>query len=266
MMVQYSKFAKMAFETNWRENVGSINYIETSTWARQEHNGFSPEPWLYQSTMAHCLRSRNYINLILDTEEADRHCIAGASVWKFAGVDEGVDSHVRPATVFVGVGTEVTFEVIAATALLRKQVPDLRVRVVNVTNLMILGPHGSHPYALSDDDFDTLLTVDRSIIVSFHGYHLDIKGLVFGRSRIERMAIGGYREEGTTTAPFDLSTYHLAAAAVRPGAPFNSKVSCLAHEVASYFMHCAAKDKVFIFAYGHDPEGMFNAPVFERKK
>ncbi|KAI6025181.1 XFP N-terminal domain-containing protein [Pisolithus microcarpus] len=299
MMVQYSKFAKMAFETKWRQDVGSINYIETSTWARQEHNGFShqnpgfigavlnlkpkiarvylpPDANCWLSTMAHCLRSRNYINLIvgskqptsvwLDPEEADRHCIAGASVWKFASVDEGVD----PDVVLVGIGTEVTFEVIAAAALLRRQVPDLRVRVVNVTDLMILGPYGSHPHALSDDDFDTLFTVDRSIIINFHGYPLDIKGMVFGRPVVERMVIEGYREEGTTTTPFDMmlcngtSRYHLAAAAVRAGALFNSKVSCVAHEAASFFMHRAAKDKEYIYVHGHDPDGMFDTPVFEK--
>ncbi|KAI6157830.1 XFP N-terminal domain-containing protein [Pisolithus tinctorius] len=301
MMVQYSKFAKTAFETKWRQDLGSINFIETSTWARQEHNGFShqnpgfigailnlkpkiarvylpPDANCWLSTMAHCLRSWNYINLIvgskqptsvwLDPEEADRHCIAGASVWKFASVDEGVD----PDVVLVGIGTEVTFEVIAAAALLRKEVPDLRVRVVNVTDLMILGPFGSHPHALSDDDFNTLFTIDRSIIVNFHGYPLDIRGLVFGRHGIERMVIEGYREEGTTTTPFDMmlcngtSRYHLAAAAVRAGALFNSKVSRVAHQVASYLMHCAAKDKEFIYAHGHDPDGMFDTPVFETKK
>ncbi|KAI5989622.1 XFP N-terminal domain-containing protein [Pisolithus orientalis] len=278
MMVQYSKFAKMAFETKWRQDIGSINFIETSTWARQEHNGFSHQnPGFIGAVLNLKAKiARNYINLVvgskqptsvwLDPEEADRHCIAGASVWKFASVDEGVD----PDVVLVGIGTEVTFEVVAAAALLRKEVPDLRVRVVNVTDLMILGPFGSHPHALSDDDFDTLFTTDRSIIINFHGYPLDIRGLVFGRPGIERMVIEGYREEGTTTTPFDMmlcngtSRYHLAAAAVRAGALFNSKVSCVAHQVASYLMHRAAKDKEFIYTHGHDPDGMFDTPVFEK--
>lgn len=93
--------------------------------------------------------------------------------------------------VLVGIGTEVTFEVIAAAALLRKHAPDLRVRVVNVTDLMILGPSGSHPHALSDDDFDSLFTMDRSIIANYHGYPLDVRGLVFGRPGIDRMSIQG---------------------------------------------------------------------------
>jgi len=95
------------------------------------------------------------------------------------------------SSVLVGIGTEVTFEVIAAAALLRKHAPDLRVRVVNVTDLMILGSSGSHPHALSDDDFDTLFTMDRSIIVNYHGYALDVRGLVFGRPGIDRMMIEG---------------------------------------------------------------------------
>ncbi|KAG6333272.1 hypothetical protein ID866_5814 [Astraeus odoratus] len=297
MMVQYSKFVKMASETNWREDVGSVNYIETSTWARQEHNGFShqnpsfigavlnlkskiarvylpPDANCFLSTIAHCLRSKNYINLMvgskqptsvwLTPEEADRHCIAGASVWKFASVDEGVN----PDVVLVGIGTEVTFEVVSAAALLRKHAPDLRVRVINVTDLMVLGPFGTHPHALSDEDFDTLFTADRTIIANFHGYALDIKGLVFGRPGIGRMRIDGYREEGTTTTPFDMmlcnetSRYHVAAKAVRAGALFNPKISTVAHEIATYFLHCAVKDKEYIYMHGHDPDGMFDTPVF----
>lgn len=101
---------------------------------------------------------------------------------------------------------EVTFEVIAAAALLRKMSPALRVRVVNVTDLMILGPPGSHPHALSNDDFDTLFTEDKCIIINYHGYPIEIKGLLFGRpaSGEDRVTIEGYREEGTTTSPFDV--------------------------------------------------------------
>ncbi|KIK98673.1 hypothetical protein PAXRUDRAFT_823582 [Paxillus rubicundulus Ve08.2h10] len=297
MMVQYSKFTKMAFETGWRHDVGSVNYLETSTWTRQEHNGFShqnpsfigavlnlkpklarvyfpPDANCFLSTLAHCLRAKNYINLMvgskqptsvwLSPEEADRHCVAGASVWKFASVDEGVN----PDVVLVGIGTEVTFEVIAAAALLRKFVPALRVRVVNVTDLMILGPHGSHPHALSDGDFDKLFTKDRPIIVNYHGYPIEVKGLVFGRPGIDRMSIEGYREEGTTTSPFDMllcnhvSRYHVAAAAVRAGALFNAAVSTEAHLNASYLMHLAQKDKEYIYREGQDPDGTFATPVF----
>ncbi|KAH7927923.1 D-xylulose 5-phosphate/D-fructose 6-phosphate phosphoketolase [Leucogyrophana mollusca] len=298
MMVQYSKFTKMAHETDWRHDVGSVNYLETSTWARQEHNGFShqnpsfigavlnlkpalarvylpPDANCFLSTVSHCLRAKNYVNLMvgskqpspvwLSPDEADRHCIAGASIWKFASVDEGVD----PDVVLVGIGVEVTFEVIAAAALLRKLVPALRVRVVNVTDLMILGPHGSHPHALSDEDFDTLFTKDRHVIINYHGYPIEVKGLLFGRPGIGRVIIEGYIEEGTTTSPFDMmlcnhtSRYDVAAAAVRAGALFNAHVSTDAHESASFIEHVASKDKEYILQEGKDPEGTFDTPKFE---
>jgi len=306
MMVQYSKFTKMAHETDWRHDVGSVNYLETSTWTRQEHNGFShqnpsfigavlnlkstlarvylpPDANCFLSTVAHCLRAKNYVNLMvgskqptpvwLSPEEADIHCIAGASIWKFASVDEGVN----PDVVLVGIGVEVTFEVIAAAALLRKLAPTLRVRVINVTDLMILGPHGSHPHALSNDDFDTLFTKDKDIIINYHGYPIEVKGLLFGRpglkasngrSDLDRVTIEGYREEGTTTSPFDMmlcnhtSRYHVAAAAIRAGAFFNPKVSTEAQAKSAYIMHMAAKDKEYIYAHGKDPEGTFDNPKF----
>ncbi|KAI0267712.1 phosphoketolase [Gloeopeniophorella convolvens] len=300
MMVQYSKFVKIAREASWRRRAGSLNYLETSTWARQEHNGFShqnpsfigavlnlkseaarvyfpPDANCFLSTMAHCLRSRDYINLMvgskqptpvwLSAEEADRHCIAGASIWKFASVDEGVN----PDVVLVGVGVEVTFEVIAAAALLKKYAPALRVRVVNVTDLMILGATGTHPHALSDFDFDSLFTADRAVHVNYHGYTIELKGLLFGRPRLDRVSIEGYREEGTTTSPFDMmlanhtSRYHVAAAAVRGGALFNPKVCAEAHELAAQFMHMAQKDRDYIYQNGEGryPKGTFDTPSFE---
>ncbi|KAI0035422.1 XFP N-terminal domain-containing protein [Vararia minispora EC-137] len=297
MMVQYSKFIKMGKETKWRQPVGSLNYIETSTWTRQEHNGFShqnpafigsvlnlkpevarvylpPDANCFLSTVAHCLRAKDYINLMvgskqptpvwLSAEEAHAHCVAGASVWKFASTDEGVN----PDVVLVGIGVEVTFEVIAAAALLRKTCPELRVRVVNVTDLMILGPWGSHPHSLRDIDFDALFTADRPVHFNYHGYPIELKGLLFGRPRLERVTIEGYREEGTTTSPFDMmltnhtSRYHIAAAAVRGGARFNSKVATVAHLRAAEYMHMAQKDKDFIIAHGKDPDGTFDTPVF----
>jgi xylulose-5-phosphate/fructose-6-phosphate phosphoketolase len=112
---------------------------------------------------------------------------------------------VDPDVVLVGIGVELTFEVIAAAALLRQLVPALRVRVVNVTDLMILGPEGSHPHSMTDVDFDALFTADRNVHFNFHGYPIQLKGLLFGRSHMERVSVDGYREEGTTTSPFDVS-------------------------------------------------------------
>ncbi|KAF5366987.1 hypothetical protein D9758_003947 [Tetrapyrgos nigripes] len=298
MMVQYAKFAKMASETSWRKDVGSINYVETSTWTRQEHNGFShqnpsfigavlnlkaisarvylpPDANCFLSTVAHCLRAKNYVNLMvgskqptpvwLSREEADKHCIAGASVWKFASVDEGVN----PDVVLVGIGVEVTFEVIAAAALLRKLVPDLRVRVVNVTDLMILTPKGSHPHSLTEDAFEALFTKDKPIHFNYHSYPLELKGLLFGRPLLDRVTISGYIEEGTTTSPFDMmlcnktSRFHVATAAVESGALHNPKVAVVAHEIESYLKHLAQKEKDYIPAHGEDSPGIFDTPKFD---
>jgi len=228
MMVQYSKFNKMARETTWRKDISSINYIETSTWTRQEHNGFShqnpsfigavlnlkpgaarvylpPDANTWLSTLAHCLRSTNYVNLMvgskqpqpvfLSADEADSHCRAGASVWKFASTDEGLD----PDVVIVGIGAELMFEVVEAAAMLRRNFPYLRVRVINVTDLMILENEGSHPHALSHELFDSLFTHDRPIHFNYHGYANELKGLLFGRPRLDRVSIESYSEEGSTT-------------------------------------------------------------------
>ncbi|KAK1223327.1 hypothetical protein PQX77_013804 [Marasmius sp. AFHP31] len=300
MMVQYAKFAKMAAETSWRQDVAALNYLETSTWTRQEHNGFShqnpsfigavlnlkptsarvylpPDANCFLSTMAHCLRAKNYVNLMvgskqptpvwLSREEAERHCIAGASIWRFASTDSGVS----PDVVIVGIGVEVTFEVVAAAALLRKVAPDLRVRVVNVTDLMILGAFGTHPHALSEEAFEGMFTKDRGVHFNYHGYPIELKGLLFGRPGVgeRRVSIEGYREEGTTTSPFDMmlanrtSRYDVASAAMRKGAMFNPKVAVYAHEVESWLKHQAQKDREYILEHGQDPEDTFKTPVFD---
>ncbi|GLB40227.1 putative D-xylulose 5-phosphate/D-fructose 6-phosphate phosphoketolase [Lyophyllum shimeji] len=297
MMVQYSKFIKMANETSWRKPVGSLNYIETSTWTRQEHNGFShqnpsfigavlnlkpkfarvylpPDANCFLSTVAHCLRAKNYINLMvgskqptpvwLDREEANKHCIAGASVWKFASVDDGVD----PDVVLVGIGVEVTFEVIAAAALLRKELPALRVRVVNVTDLMILSPSGTHPHALSRDAFDALFTKDRHVHFNYHGYPVELRGLLGGRPGSERVTIDGYIEEGSTTTPFDMmlcnhtSRFDVAVAAIRGGALVNSRVAVDMHEAISVIKHMAQKERDYSYAHGKDHDYIYEVPKF----
>ncbi|TDL14289.1 phosphoketolase [Rickenella mellea] len=297
MMVQYSKFVKMAHETTWRNDVGSLNYVETSTWARQEHNGFShqnpsfigavlnlkpalarvylpPDANCFLSTVSHCLRAKNYVNLMvgskqptpvwLSPEEANQHCIAGASIWKFASVDEGVD----PDVVIVGIGVEVTFEVIAAAALLRTEIPSLRVRVVNVTDLMILGPERSHPHSLTDTDFERLFTKDKAIHFNYHGYPGELKSLLFGRPNTSRITIEGYREEGTTTTPFDMmvknhvSRYDVAVAAIRGAASTNEKVATYAHEKINYLLHLAEKDKQYAKENGKDRDEMYDTPKF----
>ena len=283
MMVQYSKFNKMARETTWRKDISSINYIETSTWTRQEHNGFShqnpsfigavlnlkpgaarvylpPDANTFLSTLAHCLRSVNYVNLMvgskqpqpvfLSAEEADSHCRAGASVWKFASTDDGLD----PDVVIVGIGAEITFEVIEAAAMLRRRAPNLRLRVVNVTDLMVLENEGSHPHSLCLEDFDALFTADRPIHFNYHGYANELKGLLFGRPQLHRVTIESYREEGSTTTPLDMmirnrvSRYHVAEAAIKGAAKRNEKIRLDMHEMLSNLQHDLVKTQQYIMS------------------
>lgn len=285
----------MGQETNWRPPLSSLNYIETSTWARQEHNGFShqnpafigavlnlkpkysrvylpPDANCFLSTLSHALRSKNYVNLMvgskqdtpvyLSPEEADSHCKAGASIWKFASTEDGIN----PDVVLVGIGTETTFEVIAAASLLKKRVPELRVRVVNVTDLMILGE--GHPHSLDESSFASLFSNDRCVVFNYHGYPQDVKGLLFGRSGLSRVIVEGYSEEGSTTSPFDMmlrnnvSRYHVAAHAVKGAGLHNDKVSVRQHELASAFLHEAEEARKYIFANAKDPDGCYDVPEF----
>ena len=289
-----------ARETSWRKDISSINYLETSTWTRQEHNGFShqnpsfigavlnlkpeaarvylpPDANTFLSTIAHCLRSKNYVNLMvgskqpqpvfLSAEEADSHCRAGASVFKFASTDGGLD----PDVVLVGIGAEITFEVIEAAAMLRKMAPNLRVRVVNVTDLMILKQEGGHPHALMHEDFDALFTADRPIHINYHGYADEIKGLIFGRPSLQRISIEAYSEEGSTTTPLDMmlrnrvSRYHVAEAAIKGAAVRNEKVRLDMHEMLSGLRHKLAKLQEYIMNTGKDPDGTYDTPSFSGK-
>lgn len=257
---------------SWRHDIPSTNYIETSTWARQEHNGFShqnpsfisvvlnlkpdaarvylpPDANTFLSTVSHCLRSSNYVNLMvgakqptqvfLDVDEAEAHCRAGGSVWRFASTDEGLD----PDVVLVGIGTELTFEVVQAAHYLRRKIPELRVRVVNVTDLMILGAEMTHPHSLTDEAFDALFTADKPVHINYHGYVIEIKGLLFGRPKLDRISIASYMEEGTTTTPFNMmlcnevSRFHVAKAAVRGASRRNERVRLRRQEHLSALDH-----------------------------
>lgn len=300
MMVQYSKFLKISAETPWRRDLSSLNYISTSTWTRQEHNGLShqnpgfigsvlalkaniarvylpPDPNTFLSTLAHCLRSKNYINLIvgskhvqpvwLSANEADAHCRAGASVWKFCSTDNGID----PDVVLVGIGADLMFEVIAAAAYLRRLTPALKVRVVNVTDLMVLGLTGSHPHSLSKADFDILFTTDRHIHFNYHGYAVELQGLLFGRTNLDRVTIESYREEGTTTTPFDMmirnrcSRYHVALAAVKGAAARNPAFALDLQQTAAHIQHELAKTRQYIYEHGEDPQGTYDKPAFPHR-
>ena len=220
--------------------------------------------------MAHCLKSKNYVNLMvgskqptaswLSVEEADAHCQAGASCWKFCSTDEGKN----PDVVLVGIGVELTFEVVVAASLLRKKCPNLRIRVVNVTDLMILENAGGHPHSLNAEDFNNLFTADKPIHINYHGYANEIKGLLFGRPQLDRISVASYMEEGSTTTPFNMliqnevSRYHVMAQAIRRGLPKDQQ-----EELLSLLKEQTTKIGKFILETGTDPEGTFDIPQFE---
>jgi xylulose-5-phosphate/fructose-6-phosphate phosphoketolase len=293
MMDQYSKFLKMSQEFPWRLPVASLNYLETSTLWRQEHNGFShqspglindilnrkaqvsrvylpPDANCLISTVDHCLHSKEYVNLViankppmpqwLSMEDAIAHCRAGASVWQWASIDEGIN----PDVVLVGIGDNPTLEVMAAAHILRNDMPELRVRVVNVTDLFILEKETDHPHGLDVEMFEALFTSDAPVIVNFHGYPSAVKQLIFGRNHNQRFHINGYREEGTTTTPFDMnvrngtSRYHLIMQAIRLAATRNPRVAVRASERVHHYEYILVDFRRFIQENGVDPEEISN--------
>lgn len=197
--------------------------------------------------------------VFLTTEEAESHCRAGASVWKFASTDSGLD----PDVVLVGIGAEITFEVIEAAAWLRQHIPSARIRVVNVTDLLVLEHEGDHPHALTSADFDALFTADRPIHFNYHGYPNELKGLLFGRPRLDRVSVEAYGEEGSTTTPLDMmivnhvSRWHVAEAAVKGAAVRNEKVRVDMHEALSSIRHELKKTKEYIMANGKGRSELF---------
>ena len=232
MVNQHAKWLKVTRGIPWRKPIASLNYLLTSLVWRQDHNGFShqdpgfidhllnkkadvvriylpPDANTLLSVGDHCLRSRNYINLIvagkqpapqwLTMEEAISHCTAGLGVWQWASNDEG-----GPDVVMACCGDVPTLETLAAVSLLRKQVPDLRIRVVNVVDLMTLQPQSEHPHGLADEDFDLLFPVGVPVIFAFHGYPWLIHRLTYRRHNHDNIHVRGYKEEGTTTTPFDM--------------------------------------------------------------
>ncbi|HTT83268.1 MAG TPA: phosphoketolase family protein [Rhizomicrobium sp.] len=232
MVNQHAKWLKVARNLPWRRPIASLNYLLTSHVWRQDHNGFShqdpgfidhlankkadivriylpPDANCLLSVADHCLRSRNYINLIvagkqpawqwLDMESAVRHCAAGAGIWDWAGNESG-----DPDVVMACAGDVPTLETLAAVKLLRGYVPDIRIRVVNVVDLMVLQPRSEHPHGLDDRDFDALFTTDKPVIFAYHGYPPIIHKLTYRRRNHNNIHVRGYKEEGTTTTPFDM--------------------------------------------------------------
>ncbi len=233
MVNQHAKWLKSTREIPWRKPIASLNYLLTSHVWRQDHNGFShqdpgfmdhlvnkkadvvriylpPDANTLLSVADHCLRSRNYINLIvagkqpapqwLTMDEAIKHCTAGVGIWEWASTEGGKD----PDVVMACCGDVPTLETLAAVMLLRQQVPDLRIRVVNVVDLMALQPFSEHPHGLPDEEFDRIFTADKPVLFAFHGYPTLIHRLTYRRNNHDNIHVRGYKEEGTTTTPFDM--------------------------------------------------------------
>jgi xylulose-5-phosphate/fructose-6-phosphate phosphoketolase len=244
MFNQHAKWLKVCNEIRWRRPVASLNYLLSSHVWRQDHNGFShqdpgfidhvvnkkgevvrvylpPDANCLLSVTDHCLRSRNYVNVIvagkqpapqwLTMDQAIRHCEAGLGIWEWTSNDRGEE----PDVVMACCGDVPTLETIAAVELLRRHVPDVSIRVVNVVNLMKLQSPSDHPHGLPDRDFDALFTTSKPVIFAFHGYPWLIHRLTYRRHGHENWHVRGYREEGTTSTPFDmcvmngLDRYHL---------------------------------------------------------
>ncbi len=233
MVNQHAKWLKTTREIPWRRPIASLNYLLTSHVWRQDHNGFShqdpgfidhlvnkkadivrvylpPDANTLLSVVDHCLRSRNYVNVIvagkqpelqwLDMDAAVKHAAAGIGIWNWASNDrEG-----SPDVVMACAGDVPTLETLAAVDILRRDFPELKVRVVNVVDLMTLQPRSVHPHGLTDGDFDHLFTTDKPIIFAYHGYPSLIHRLTYRRTNHSNMHVHGYQEEGTTTTPFDM--------------------------------------------------------------
>jgi xylulose-5-phosphate/fructose-6-phosphate phosphoketolase len=233
MFNQHAKWLKVCNRIPWRRPIASLNYLLSSHVWRQDHNGFShqdpgfidhvvnkkagvvrvylpPDANTLLSVTDHCLRSRNYVNVIvagkqpspqwLTMDQAIRHCTAGIGIWEWASNDKGSE----PDVVMACCGDVPTLETLAAVDLMRRHLPELKVRVVNVVNLMKLQHQGEHPHGLGDPDFDALFTKDKPVVFAFHGYPWLIHRLTYRRSNHRNLHVRGYKEEGTTTTPFDM--------------------------------------------------------------
>jgi xylulose-5-phosphate/fructose-6-phosphate phosphoketolase len=233
MFNQHAKWLKVTRQIPWRRPIPSLNYLLSSHVWRQDHNGFShqdpgfidhvvnkkaeiirvylpPDANCLLSVADHCLRSRHYVNVIvagkqpaldyLMIEEAIAHCTRGIGIWDWASNDQGVE----PDVVLACAGDIPTLETVSAAAMLRERLPEFKVRVVNVVDLMRLQPESEHPHGLSDAQFDALFTGSRPVIFAYHGYPWLIHRLTYRRTNHHNIHVRGYKEEGTTTTPFDM--------------------------------------------------------------
>jgi xylulose-5-phosphate/fructose-6-phosphate phosphoketolase len=275
MFNQHAKWLKVTRGIPWRRPIASLNYLLTSHVWRQDHNGFShqdpgfidhvvnkkaeiirvylpPDANCLLSVADHCLRSRHYVNVIvagkqpaldyLPMEDAIDHCTRGAGIWEWASSDEDGD----PDVVLACCGDVPTLEALAAAAILRERLPDLKLRLVNVVDLMRLQPESEHPHGLSDREFDSLFTTDKPVLFAYHGYPWLIHRLTYRRRNHANLHVRGYKEEGTTTTPFDivmlndLDRFHLVIDIVDRVPGLVNRASHLRQEMIDERLRCRA--------------------------
>lgn len=282
MFNQHAKWLKVCRQIPWRRPIASLNYLLTSHVWRQDHNGFShqdpgfidlvcnkkadivrvylpPDANTLLSVADHCLRSRNYVNVIiagkqpqlqwLNMDEAIKHCTAGLGIWEWASNDEGED----PEVVMACAGDVPTIETLAAVDILRNHFPDLKIRVVNIVDLMTLQPQTEHPHGLSDKNYDEIFTKDKPIIFAFHGYPWLPHRLTYRRTN-QGLHVRGYKEEGTTTTPFDMCVmneidrFHLAGDVIDRVERLGSKAAY----VKQFLRDKLIEHKLYVHKYGED--------------
>ena len=282
MFNQHAKWLKTTRTIPWRKPIASLNYLLTSHVWRQDHNGFShqdpgfidhvankkadivriylpPDTNCLLSVADHCLKSRNYVNLIvagkqpapnwLDMDAAVAHCIAGAGAWDWAGNEPE-----NPEVVMACAGDAPTLEILAAVSMLHEELPDLRIRVVNVVDLMTLQPQSEHPHGLADEDFDALFTTDKPVIFAFHGYPTLIHRLTYRRRNHNNIHVRGYVEEGTTTTPFDMvvlnrmDRFRLALDVINRV----PRLKSIADNATQRFTEAMQRHKLYVSEHGED--------------
>jgi xylulose-5-phosphate/fructose-6-phosphate phosphoketolase len=283
MFNQHAKWLKVTRHIPWRRPIASLSYLLTSHVWRQDHNGFThqdpgfidhvvnkkadvvrvylpPDANTLLSVADHCLRSRHYVNVIvagkqpalqyLDMQSAIDHCSAGLGIWDWASNDDGVE----PDVVMACAGDIPTLETLAAVDLLRQHFPDIKIRVVNVVDLMTLQPPSEHPHGISDSEFDSMFTTNKPVIFAYHGYPMLIHRLTYRRHNHDNIHVRGYKEEGTTTTPFDMTVlndldrFHLASDVVDRVA----RLQPVSGHFKQYVRNKLVEHKQYIFDRGDD--------------